>query len=338
MKLLIIGGTVFLGRALTEAALERGHVVTLFNRGKSNPDLFPDVEHLHGDRRSDVSALDGRQWDAVIDTCGFVTADVETTTQALRDKVKHYTFISSLSVYADNATPHQDESAPTLELGDQPEDARQFYGECKVLCENVVQQAFPNHALIVRPGLIVGRYDYTGRFSYWTDRVARGGMMLAPESPDWLFQVIDVRDLAEWIIRSVENNTTGVFNAVGSPQPFGDLLDQTKQITGSDAEFVWVEAETLQQHEVAPWTELPLWLPSNGDYAGFMQFDNSKAQQAGMTFRPLADTIRDTLHWSQIKPDHTYERAAMLGNVGLSPEREATILAKSEIRNQKSKL
>src|SRR5579872_4273010 len=217
MKLLILGGTVFLGRHIVEAALARGHEVTLFNRGQHNPDLFPEVEKLRGDRNGDLAALQGRQWDAAIDTSGFVPRVVRASAEALANAVKHYTFISSISVYADFTKLGIDESSPVAKLVDESveEVTGETYGGLKALCEQAAEEALPGKVLIVRPGLIVGPDDQTDRFTYWPYRVAQGGEMLAPGRPAHQEQFIDVRDLAQWIVRMVEAGKTGVYNATG---------------------------------------------------------------------------------------------------------------------------
>lgn len=215
MKILVLGGTRFLGRHIVEAALAGGHDITLFNRGQNNPDLFPEVEKLRGNRDGDLSALQGRQWDAVIDTCGFVPRIVQASAALLADSVRHYTFISSISVYADFSKPAMNENAPVGTMQDESieEITAETYGPLKALCERTAEKAMPGRVLHIRPGYIVGPFDPTDRFTYWPRRVATGGEMLAPGRPDSQIQFVDVRDLANWIIRMVETNRTGVFNA-----------------------------------------------------------------------------------------------------------------------------
>ena len=324
MKLLILGGTVFLGRHLVESALDRGHTVTLFNRGQRNPDLFPNLEKLRGNRDGDLRALEGRQWDAVIDTCGYVPRIVRASAELLAGAVDHYTFISSLSVYADFARPGIDESAPvgTLPEADRTVEAvtGATYGPLKALCEQAAETALPGRSLIIRPGLIVGPHDPSDRFTYWPSRVARGGEVLAPDPPDRPVQFVDVRDLAEWNVHLVEERRTGIYNATGPDYTLtmGQLLDTCRTVSSSEARFTWVGEEELVRHEVEAYSELPLWVPAES--AGFDRFDCSRAIAAGLAYRPLADTVRDTLVWDAGRPPEVE------GRNGLKPEREAALL------------
>jgi 2'-hydroxyisoflavone reductase len=291
MQILVLGGTQFLGRHVVEAALARGHDVTLFNRGLTRPDLFPGVEKLHGDRDGDLAALEGRSFDAVVDTSGYVPRIVQETIDALGE-VGHYTFVSSISVYADVSTPPTEES-PVAELEQPTEEWREAYGELKALCEDVVRERFPN-AFIPRPGLIVGPWDPTGRFTYWPVRLAAGGRVLAPAPPDADAQVIDVRDLAAWIVSAAETGLTGTFNAVGPRLRRDALLEACR--TDAEAELVWVDGDFLAEHEVGEWMELPLWL-HGPEYRGMLSVDPSRAIAAGLTTRPVAESARDTLEW-----------------------------------------
>jgi 2'-hydroxyisoflavone reductase len=307
LRILILGGTKFLGRAATEAALERGHELTLFNRGKTSPKLFPEVEQLRGDRKRDLTLLAGRTWDAVIDPSGYVPGDVRASAEQLR-AAGRYVFISSVSVYADFSTGPT-ESSPTAELGSMPADelAADYsnYGPLKALAEAEVDGVFGERALIVRPGLIVGPHDPTGRFTYWAQRLARGGEILAPGPPERLAQFVDVRDLAEWILSAVEQRVSGTFNATNEGVAWGELL--------ADADVTWVSDEFLQEHEVGPWMELPLWLP-DPEWAGMHATDVSRAVAAGLRFRSLEDTISGAA------------TAPAAEGVGLTPEREAELL------------
>lgn len=326
MKLLVLGGTVFLGRWLVQAALESGHQITLFNRGKSNPELFPEVEKLHGSRDGDLSALSGRGWDAVIDTCGYVPRIVRLSAERLAGAVGQYIFISSLSVYADVSHAGVDESGEVGILADPTTEEvnGETYGPLKALCEQVVQSALPGRSLVVRPGLIVGPYDPTDRFTYWPRRVARGGEVLAPGRFERGVQFIDVRDLAGWTVRMVESGKTGVFNANGPerPIPMSEMLAISKTASGSDASFTWVSETFLAEQGVGEWIEMPLWVPeSNPKYTGFFAFDSSRAVAAGLRFRPVSDTVRATLDWDASLPGDRPLRA------GISREREAELLA-----------
>jgi 2'-hydroxyisoflavone reductase len=295
MRMLVLGGTLFLGRHVVDAAAERGHELTLFNRGQTRPDLFPEVEKLRGDRDGDLGALAGRSFDAVIDTSGRVPRIVRETIAALGD-VGHYTFVSSISVYADLSTPPTEESA-VAELDEPSEDWQEHYGALKADCEDVVRDRFPD-AFIPRPGLIVGPWDPTGRFTYWPQRLAAGGEVLAPAPPAARFQVIDARDLAAWIVDAAESSLAGTFNAVGRPTARGEALETIGRVAGAGAELVWVDPAFLAAHEVGEWMELPLWLHSP-EYASMLSVDPAPAFAAGLRARPLEETARDTLAWVQ---------------------------------------
>jgi 2'-hydroxyisoflavone reductase len=328
MKLLILGGTVFLGRHIVEAALARGHEVTLFNRGRHGAELFPGVERLHGDRDSGaagLSELRGRAWDAAVDTSGYVPRVVRESAGLLADAVGHYTFISSISVYADLSAPGADETAPVQALADPSveEVTGETYGPLKALCERAVEEALPGRALVIRPGLIVGPHDPTDRFTYWPARVARGGTVLAPGRPGWVTQFIDVRDLADWTVHMVEHRRTGTYNATGpeAPLPFGQLLEASEAAAANGARVEWVSEQFLLDQGVQPWSDLPLWIPElDPSMAGFSQVDCTRAIVAGLRFRPLAQTVRDTLAWHTTRPADQPLRA------GLAPEREAELL------------
>jgi 2'-hydroxyisoflavone reductase len=325
MNLLILGGTRFLGRYLTESALARGHQVTLFTRGRTNPGLFPQAEELHGDRDGNLQPLEGHSWDAVIDTCGYLPRVVAQSANLLRDAVRLYCFISSISVYAHPDQPllKEDSGLAKMPEGVQSEDINQYYGELKVLCEREVQKVFPQGALIIRPGLIVGPHDPSDRFTYWPWRIALGGEVLAPGSPAKTVQFIDVRDLAEWNIRLVEKSLTGVFNATGpeQPIPMGDLLEECQRVSSNGADLVWVDEVFLLENGAQPWMELPLWLPGS-EQQGMMNASIEKAQRLGLSFRPLTATIRDTLEWTRTRPEPYTWRA------GMDRVKEAELLVK----------
>ncbi|MBI5839703.1 MAG: SDR family oxidoreductase [Chloroflexi bacterium] len=324
MKILIIGGTRFVGRHLVNSARARGHEVTLFNRGKSNPDLFSRVEKIRGDRENGLGQLSGRNWDAVIDTCGYLPRLVKMSAQVLKDAVDNYVFISSISVYADFSKIGIKESDPVGKLEDETVEVitGDSYGPLKALCEKAVQDVFGVRSLIVRPGLVVGPHDPTDRFTYWPVRVARGGDILAPDQPGALTQLVDVRDLADFIIKLVEENVSGVFNVTGPDYSLTleTLFETCKRISGSDANFKWAPVEFLNQNNVSPWSDLPAWLPDTGENAGFAHVDISKAMHAGLEFYPLAETVKDTLEWAgTLPPDYEWR-------AGLKPEREAELL------------
>jgi 2'-hydroxyisoflavone reductase len=318
VKLLVLGGTKFLGRAIVDAALARGDEVTLFNRGLTNPGLYSQVEHVRGDRTTDLSALEGRSWDAIVDVAAYNPRDVERSTAALRDRVERYTFVSTVSVYADQSVPPV-EGAAVAELTDPEDESLETYGARKAACEQVVEAAFGERAFVVRPGLIVGPHDPTDRFTYWPRRVAAGGVVLGPGSPDDPVQFVDVRDLGEWIVRATDAGTSGTFNATGESLPFSDLLDECKRVTHSDAEFVWVPSDRLLAAGVEEWMGVPLWIASPG-WQAVNRVVVAKAVAAGLTFRPLAETIADTLAWELHRE---WPRAE---GVGLTPEREQELL------------
>jgi nucleoside-diphosphate-sugar epimerase len=327
MHLLVLGGTAFVGRHLVEAALARDHEVTLFTRGQTNPALFPELEHLTGDRGSDLSQLAGRSFDAVLDTSGYVPRVVRASAELLAPRAGLYVFVSSLSVYDDAS--RLDESSPTQVASDpESEDVTAAYGPLKVLCEQAVEAAMPGRALVLRPGLVVGRYDYTGRFGYWPRRVAEGGKVLAPGRLETRVWLVDGRDLAEWTIRMVEAQATGVFNVAGPGEPLtmGALLDECKRITGSDAELTWVDDAFLLGHGVLPYTELPLWVPELD--GGYPFVDAARAVAAGLTFRPVAETIRDVLAWDAGYDADTANSFGLSRTpAGMLPARERTLLA-----------
>ncbi len=303
MKLLIIGGTIFLGRYIADEAIKRGHTVTLFNRGKHNPDLFPEAEKLHGDRREDVSALAGRTWDAAIDTCGYLPRDIRATGSVLNDAVVHYTFVSSISVYNrfDQTGLAEDASVGILEDEEIGEITGETYGPLKLACERTAQGIYGDRTLAVRPGLIVGPHDPTDRFSYWPRRTVRGGDMLVPGNPMQPVQFIDVRDLASWMVSMAERQQSGVFNATGPEQALSmqQFIEECRHTLNPEATPVWIDEAFLLEREVQPFTELPLWVPSN--MAGMHTVDCSKAIVHGLTFRSTGKTIRDTYEWEKTK-------------------------------------
>jgi 2'-hydroxyisoflavone reductase len=319
--ILMIGGTSFSGYFAAHEALRRGHRLTVFTRGKSNPDAIPDIEHVQGDRTTDdIILLRGRPWDAVIDTCGYVPRVTRRSAELLRDQVGLYVYVSSVSVYAE-MTEGADESAPLNTLADPTVEqvTGETYGGLKVLCETSIREVMGDQrALIIRPGLIVGPRDPTYRFDYWVNRVARGGEVLAPSGPQYPAQFIDGRDLGEWFIRAVEANLHGTMNAIRAPLDFGTLLDTCRSVIGSNAQFTWVSDTFLAEQQVTPWAELPLYA-GDSDRA-LLTASNSRAVKAGLTFRPLEDTIHATLNDLRGKPGKAE------GQPTLSMEREAELL------------
>ena len=337
MKLLILGGTKFLGRHLVEAALARGDEVTLFNRGQTNPDIFPGVERLRGERDGGLDALRGRRWDAVVDTSGYVPRVVRASAELLADAVDFYVCTSSGSVYADFREPN-DEGSPLATLADESveEVTGETYGALKALCERAVEEAMPGRVLVARAGLIVGPYDPTGRFTYWTERVARGGEVLAPAPRERQVQFVDARDLAEWILRMAEGRRAGVFNASGPDYvlTMGRFLEGCREATSSDARFTWVGEQFLLEKGVQPWGELPLWIPESDErHRCFLAGNCDKAFAAGLTFRPLAETVRDTLAWQRAGSPGFLQEGLVAHEHALTPEREEELLKEWHDRN-----
>jgi 2'-hydroxyisoflavone reductase len=322
MKLLILGGTRFVGRHITEAALRRGHAVTLFNRGQTAPELFPDADSLVGDRDGNLEPLRGRRWDAAIDVNGYLPRIVRASAELLADSVSQYAFISTISVFADFSQPGLNESSPLADLEDESveEINNETYGGLKVLCEGIVEEIFPSRALVVRPGLVAGPYDQTDRVTYWVWRMAQGGEALAPETPTVPVQFIDARDLAAFTLDQVESGGNGVFNATGPVDrlTFGAMLDEFAVVGDANTRVVWASEAFLVDQEVEGWSDMPLWIPGDEEL-GVLEIDCSKAVAAGLTHRPLAETAADTLAWARTRPeDHDWK-------AGLTPAREAQL-------------
>jgi 2'-hydroxyisoflavone reductase len=332
LRILILGGTGFTGPYQVRYALSRGHKVTTFNRGKTHPSELPtEVEQLIGDRNGKLDALKGRQWDVVIDNPTTLPAWVRDAAQILKGNVERYVFISTISVYADTSNG-VDETAPlakydgldpykeTLEA--MRASGYKTYGPLKALSEEEAEKWFPGKTLIIRPGLIVGPGDETDRFTYWPVRIDRGGEVLAPGNSNDPVQFIDARDLAEWTIRMVENRETGIYNATGPAKPLGigKMLDEIKDALNSNAKFTWVPADFLKQQSVEAWSNMPVWA---GDELGLARTNTNRALAKGLTFRPLAETARDTLAWFKSLPQ---DRRSKI-HAGLGPEREAEVLA-----------
>jgi 2'-hydroxyisoflavone reductase len=320
VRLLVLGGTKFLGRAVVECALQRGHVVTLFNRGHTNPDLFPEAERLRGDRQGDLDALRGRDWEAVVDPSGYVPDVVRHSAEALGDSVGHYVFISSISVYADFSEPRRegDPLAP-LDPEHSTEELREDYanyGSLKALCEGAVADVFPDRHTNVRAGLLVGPHDPTGRFTYWPHRFGRGGDVLVPAPPDRTVQFIDVRDLGAWIVDLCERRTGGTFNATQPGVPWRELFEACRRVADPPARAVWVPDSFLIEQGVGEWMELPLWI-GDPHWRGLHAVDVSRALASGLTFRPLDETVHGA-----------FEHADPTKDAGLSSDREAELLEK----------
>jgi 2'-hydroxyisoflavone reductase len=322
LKILILGGTVFLGRHIVNDALARGHQVTLFNRGQSNPHLFPQVEKIQGDRASDLELLAGREWDAVVDPSGYVPRVVSASTRFLDQQVKQYCFISSISAYGDFSAQDPDEDAPLASLADESTEEvnGETYGGLKALCERAVMSTMPERALVIRPGLIVGPHDPTDRFSYWPLRFAVGGEVLAPGPPSSPVQLIDVRDLSSWILNMLEGQETGVYNAAGpaSPLTMKDFMEACMNRVGRQANCVWVDESFLQAQRVAAFLEIPCWVPS--EFAGMQRAGIERALAKGLAFRSLAETIQDTFDWRK------FDLIGKPLKAGLPPNRDVELL------------
>lgn len=330
MKLLVLGGTVFLGRRVAEAALVAGHEVTLFNRGKSNPGLYAGrsgLEEVHGDRDGGLGPLAGRRWDAVIDTSGYVPRIVRQSARLLADAVERYLFVSSISVYRDRL-PGIDEGAALATIPDEAveEVNGETYGALKALCEREVEDALPGRAISVRAGLIVGPDDQSDRFSYWPRRLARGGEVLAPGRPQRPVQIVDACDLAEWMLQLVQRGGSGAYNATGPARTLTmrEVLDTCHAVAGRSATFTWIPDTWLLEAGAGPWLELPLWVPENEQFAGFMEVDCRRAIAAGLRFRPLAETVRETLAWDAARPAEARQQP----RAGMAAERETELLAR----------
>jgi len=331
-RLLILGGTGFIGPPMVHYAVERGHEVTIFTRGKTKSNI-PDVEHLVGDRSNDLNALKGRTWDAVLDNNARDYRWVALTTELLKDKVESYLFVSSISAYAGEALGYEyvdkpwtkppiDTNSPLALPPDDFVPGQELpYGQTKTESESLASAAFPGRTTIVRPGFIVGPGDPSDRFTYWPARINKGGEVLAPGDGTDPVQIIDVRDLTEWIVRLVEDETYGSFNGVGigSPLSMAEMLYGIRAVTTSDVKFTWVPIPFLREHDVQSYSDMPIWIPN--DPMSFV--DNSKAMASGLTFRTLADTAADTLEWHLARPA---EQQAEL-KIGIKPDRENGVLA-----------
>lgn len=331
LRILILGGTGFTGPHQIHYAQARGHEVTIFNRGRTQPtvhqELVGQVEQLVGDRDDDLEALKGRTWDAVIDNSASIPRWVRQSTELLKDSVDVYLFVSSLSVHADNSKIGITEDDPVATIDDPTieEITGETYGALKALCEQETRDAFPGGAIVVRPHLIVGPGDRSDRWTYWPVRIDRGGEVMAPGEPTDPTQYIDTRDLAEFEIGLVEQRALGTYSGVGplSPLSMAELLYGMRAVVSNEISFTWVNADFLDEHEVSPWGHMPAWIPPREGYQGFSAFDNSRAVAAGLEYRPLAVTAKDTIDWWKTLPE---ERRAE-PKAGLAPEREVEVLA-----------
>lgn len=323
MKILVLGGTHFLGRHLVEAALLHHHDLTLFNRGKTDPGAFPNVKQIHGDRAEDIVLLLGHQWDAVIDTSGYLPRVVRQSVEQLAPYVSRYLFVSSISVYRDFHQVQMTEDSPVDRLKNpDDEDIFQSYGPLKALCEEEVRQGFGQRALIVRPGLIVGPHDPTDRFTYWVRRFASGQAVVVPRPDDRPVQFIDARDLAAWMLQLLERSASGTFQATGPIEPLtmGALIAAFREALPDAGKPVWIPEPFLREHHIAEWTDLPLWISERMGWPGFLAVNIDRARDAGLSLRPVTETIHDTWQWDQ-------SRGAPHLTAGLDDERHNALLA-----------
>ncbi|MBN2478772.1 MAG: NAD-dependent epimerase/dehydratase family protein [Parachlamydiales bacterium] len=323
LNVLVLGGTSFLGPQITNELLKHGHKVTHFNRGNENNFSFPGVEKLKGDRDGNLKALEGRKWDAVIDTSGYIPRIVEASSKILAKATNHYTYISTISVYENYNQTNISENYPLAKLDNSNDEniTDKTYGPLKTGCERVIKTYFSDNSLIIRPGLIVGPYDPTDRFTYWVRRLAEGGKILVPNNPAQKLQFIDVRDLAKWIVKMVEEQAVGVYNATG---PEGELdfekfIHECSKFAKKKVDIIWVDENFIIDHHLDNWNKFPLWLYSKGNMAGLFTINSHKAQDKGLCYRPLLETISDTLRWDE-------KRVNRKMRVGLSSEEETDLL------------
>ncbi len=330
LRILILGGTAFLGPHQIKYALGRGHKITTFTRGQTEPtvnrEVFERVESLIGDRNNNLNALEGRKWDAVIDNSATYPRWVKQTTDILKENVGTYLFTSTLSVHASFEKKGLTEDDPVAITEDPTVEDMKYYGALKALSEDVTRKAFGKNAIIVRPHLIVGPGDRTDRWTYWPVRISEGGEVLAPGYPDQAAQYIDVKDLAEFNIRLIENRAAGTYSAVGPTSPFSmaEMLYGIRAVVSNSVSFTWVDQDFLMENDVAPWREMTAWMPSGGKRDGFSSFDNRKAVTAGLTYRPLAETAASTLDWWRTLPKERRKNP----KAGLARNKEKKVLEK----------
>jgi 2'-hydroxyisoflavone reductase len=333
MQVLVLGGTRFVGRHLVEALRADAHAVTVFNRGRT-PIPWADVEQLTGDREAgDIASLRGRDWDVCLDVNGYLPQHVCASAELLADRVRRYAFISTASVYVIPGRPPIDETGELHAVPEHEVDALapELYGALKVACEAAAESALPGRALVLRPGIVAGPYDPTNRFTWWVERISRGGRLLAPGTPGSPVQLVDARDLAQFSAALLAREATGIFNLCGPPSSFGELVAACIAGTRSDATPTWLSDELLLAEGVEAFDELPLWLPDTPDNRAFYSFSNARARAAGMTLRPLAETARDTWEWLRAVRAGDLPSPVAGGYVarGLSPEREAQLIGSS---------
>ena len=331
-RVLIFGGTGFIGPHFVDTLRAAGHKLTLFNRGRRNPGLFPDVETLIGDRNGQVDAIKGREWDVVIDDSGYIPRQVKLTADLLKDRVQHYIFVSSISAYADLVRPGIDEDHKLAELKDaKSENVSADYGALKAACEKIVEKTYGERWTVIRPTFIVGPGDTSDRFTYWPVRVSRGGEMLAPGTARDPVQFIDVRDLAEFVCGCVERRIAGRYNLCNPPGAvtIGDVLVTSEHLTRANASFTWADTKFLEANKALEGNEIPIWAPPEGELAGATLVSSARAVEKGLRFRDLDITIRDTLGWHATRPPEQQQKL----RAGLTPEREAELLSKLHALN-----
>jgi 2'-hydroxyisoflavone reductase len=336
MRVLVIGGSMFLGRAVVEEALRRGDEVTTFNRGRSRPDL-PGVEAVHGDREvtDDLRRLvDGREWDVVIDVCGFVPRSVLRSARFLSGHARHYTYISTIRAHVDWPAKAIDENSPLHECPSDAEDGE--YEVLKTGCGRAVEEYFDGGVLIIEPGVIIGPHEHVGRLPWWLTRIAKGGRVLAPGDPGRQLQLIDARDIAAFTVARAAEETTGRFVTSGVPgsATFGSWLSACRAATGSAAELVWVPDQVLLEHDVQQLFELPLWLADSPASAAAWRASPTKALAAGLVCRPVEETVRDTWQWLREIPEDQRSFGTSAVRHGIAPDKEARILAAWDVRRR----
>jgi 2'-hydroxyisoflavone reductase len=350
LSILILGGTGFTGPEQVEYAIARGHQVTLINRNKTRPDFFKGrVEQLIGDLNDDMSALKGLKFDVVIDNPTTAPAWVRNAAQYLKGNTKHYIFVSTISAYANDKTTGADETDPTHPMPDgldpytlDRQNFGRYYGPLKAYSEKEVEKHYPGINTIIRPGLIVGPLDVSDRFTYWPYRIDKGGEVLAPGDGSDPVQIIDSRDIAEFTVRMAENRTFGTFNATGpvAPLNMAQLLYGIKAVTTAGAQFNWVPAAFLTEQKVRPWASgpngqsMPVWVPDRPENVAFSRRSIKKALAAGLTFRPLAVTAKDTLDWNKTRPAADLDSLAKGARAGIGAEREAEVIAAWKTKQQ----
>lgn len=327
LNILVLGGTGFLGPHTVNAAIAQGHTITLFNRGKTNPGLFKDLETIKGDRNTDdIKKLAGRKFDAVIDTSAYYPRSVNMAMEVLKDNIGQYLFVSTISVYSSWATKGMDESGEVGKIDDPTTEkvTGATYGPLKALCEQAAEKHMPGRVSVIRPGLIVGPRDKTDRFTYWPARIAKGGDVLAPGDGSDFIQFIDVRDLGEWMIYCSEHQVNGIYNAQSNANDITmkKLLDVCVKTINPKANLIWVPTKFLQEHQVTPWQEMPVWIPPEGDYAGSGSLSSKKAYANGLKERPIKTIVKDCFDWFNTLPK---ERRSKL-RAGISAEKEQKVL------------